>query len=85
MSVRIVIALAFLLTVQTNRVSSYKILGIFPSLSRSHYHMGRGLLKGLAAAGHEVTIVTPFSEKDSIQNYNEIKLTNINRVERAYK
>lgn len=55
-------------------VFGYKILGIFPTMMRSHHHVGRGLMKGLAFAGHNVTIVSPFKDDYKIENYNEIQL-----------
>lgn len=60
--------------IQCYAVVSYRILGIFPTTSPSHYYVGRALMKGLAADGHEVTIVSPFKEKNPIPNYNEVYL-----------
>lgn len=54
----------------------YKILGVFPCPSKSHYHLGHALMKGLADDGHEVTIVSPYSQKEPIKNYKEILLEN---------
>lgn len=59
-----------------SNVSSYKILGVFHPPCRSHYIAGNALMKGLARAGHEVTIITAFKEKDPIENYEEIFLEN---------
>lgn len=50
----------------------YKILGVFHQAAKSHYIVGNALMKGLAEAGHEVTIITAFKEKAPIQNYEEI-------------
>lgn len=52
----------------------YKILGVFICPSRSHYYVGHALMKGLADDGHEVTIVSPFTQKKPIKNYNEVLL-----------
>lgn len=60
--------------IERNGVASYKILGIFPTVSPSHYYVGKALMKGLAADGHEVTIISPFKEKNPIPNYTEIYL-----------
>lgn len=38
----------------------YKILGIVPYGLKSNYYIGYSIMKGLADAGHEVTIITPF-------------------------
>nr|QIK00365.1 UDP-glycosyltransferase [Xylotrechus quadripes] len=42
---------------------SAKILAIFPMAIPSHYILGNALLRGLAEAGHDVTMISPFSEK----------------------
>uniref|UniRef100_A0A182PQN2 UDP-glucuronosyltransferase n=1 Tax=Anopheles epiroticus TaxID=199890 RepID=A0A182PQN2_9DIPT len=42
-----------------------RILGILPSVGRSHYIIGAGLMKALLDAGHEVTIVSPYAMKDA--------------------
>ncbi|CAG9834242.1 unnamed protein product [Diabrotica balteata] len=53
--------------------SSYKILGIFPFAAPSHYFLGNELMKGLARAGHESTILTVFEEKKPPNdNYKQI-------------
>lgn len=63
--------LAFILlivAIVANNVRSAKILGIFPMSSRSHYILGSSLLKGLAEHGHEVTMISPFEEKNPPKN-----------------
>uniref|UniRef100_A0A182NJM0 UDP-glucuronosyltransferase n=1 Tax=Anopheles dirus TaxID=7168 RepID=A0A182NJM0_9DIPT len=40
-----------------------RILGILPSVGRSHYIIGAGLMKALLDAGHDVTIVSPYAMK----------------------
>lgn len=69
----VLIVLAFV-AIDGNGIASYKILGIFHTVSRSHYYVGSALMKGLAADGHEVTVISPFQEKNPIPNYNEIYL-----------
>lgn len=54
--------------------SGYKILGIFPVATPSHYSLGHTLLKSLAEEGHEVTMVGPFKSKTPIKNYKEVYL-----------
>lgn len=63
--------------IESNGVESYKILGVFHTMYPSHYHVGKALMKGLAADGHEVTIISPFNEKTSIPNYKEVHLEGI--------
>lgn len=55
-------------------VDCYKILGVFHPAAKSHYIVGNALMKGLAEAGHQVTILTAFKEKNPIKNYEEIFL-----------
>ncbi|XP_072387613.1 UDP-glycosyltransferase UGT5-like [Diabrotica undecimpunctata] len=45
-------------------VSPLKVLGLFPYGAPSHYFLGNELLKGIAEAGHDVTIITVFEEKN---------------------
>ncbi|XP_055910483.1 UDP-glycosyltransferase UGT5-like [Eupeodes corollae] len=56
---------------------SYKILGIFPSMLKSHFFVGNSLMKGLAEKGHEVTMISPFPEKIKLKNYRDIVTPNI--------
>lgn len=54
-----------------------RILGVFPMASKSHYILGTAYLKGLAEAGHDVTMVSPFNDSPRPKNgtYREIVLT----------
>lgn len=60
-----------------NDVSSYRILGIVPTPSKSHYFVGSALMKGLAADGHEVTVAAAYKEKNTIPNYTEIYIDDV--------
>ncbi|XP_057668876.1 uncharacterized protein LOC130901470 [Diorhabda carinulata] len=40
-----------------------KILMVFSLPSRSHYILGRSLATGLRQAGHDITMITKFTEK----------------------
>ncbi|PSN55487.1 hypothetical protein C0J52_02571 [Blattella germanica] len=54
--------------------SGYKILGVFPHVAKSHFVMAEELMKGLAARGHEVTVISHFPQKKPIPNYTDISL-----------
>lgn len=56
-----------------------RILGVFPFFARSHYILGSTLMKGFAEAGHDVTIIAPFTEKNPPKGgkWNEIMVDNI--------
>lgn len=53
---------------------SYKILGLFPHPGLSHFHFFEPILKGLAAAGHEVTVVSHFPNANPPPNYVDLPL-----------
>lgn len=53
---------------------AYKILCLFPHVAKSHFIMAEALLKGLAAKGHQVTMISHFPQKTPIPNYRDISL-----------
>nr|CAH7731538.1 unnamed protein product [Callosobruchus chinensis] len=65
----------------------YKILVIFPSPIVSHYILGEALASGLAEAGHDVTMVSPFQIKNLPKNgsYREVVLTGASRDQERHK
>lgn len=56
---------------------SYKILGIFPTMAKSHYITGGALMKALAAAGHEVSVISPFPQEKPLKNFRDITVLGI--------
>ncbi|XP_050505874.1 UDP-glycosyltransferase UGT5-like [Diabrotica virgifera virgifera] len=60
-------------------VTPYKILGVFPFGAPSHYFLGNELIKGLASAGHDVTMITVFEEKNPPKNgsYRQVILDGV--------
>lgn len=66
--------LILILLLAASCANCYKILGVYPCASKSHYYVGQALMEGLANDGHEVTIVSPFTEKKTIKNYKEVLL-----------
>uniref|UniRef100_A0A8D8GSP1 2-hydroxyacylsphingosine 1-beta-galactosyltransferase n=1 Tax=Culex pipiens TaxID=7175 RepID=A0A8D8GSP1_CULPI len=55
--------------------SGARILGILPMGAKSHNIIGAAYMKALAAAGHEVTVVSPYTLKSPPKNYRDIELT----------
>lgn len=55
--------------------SGYRILGLFPHPGISHYQFFHPIMKALAEAGHEVTVVSHFPNKEPIENYKDEALT----------
>ncbi|XP_053692404.1 UDP-glycosyltransferase UGT5-like [Sabethes cyaneus] len=67
---------AVVLLVLSN-VESYKILGLFPHPGISHHYFFDPVLKGLAAAGHEVTVVSHFPSPNPPSNFTDLKLEGV--------
>lgn len=66
-----------LITVLIHATAAYNILGIFPTMSKSHYIAGEALMRGLAAAGHNVTSISPFPQKSDIPNFRDYPIIGI--------
>lgn len=64
----------FLCITQT---SCFKILGLFPHAGASHFDFFSPLMRGLAEAGHEVTVVSQFPDKNPPNGYIDLPLTGI--------
>lgn len=69
-----VLPLTLILLLATHSASSYKILMVFPSFSPSHLIIATAPMRGLAEAGHEVTVVSSFPQKEKIPNYRDVYL-----------
>lgn len=54
--------------------TGYKILGLFPHPGVSHFNAFQPILKGLADAGHEITVISHFPEKNPPANYKDMPL-----------
>ncbi|XP_055904143.1 UDP-glycosyltransferase UGT5-like [Eupeodes corollae] len=54
-------------------INGYKILGVFPIASKSHFIFGEALMKGLAEKGHEVTVISPYPMSDKKYKGIEVK------------
>lgn len=49
---------------------NYRILGVFPVPDRSHFFLGDTLMKALAEAGHDVTMIAPF-KSDELPSFSK--------------
>lgn len=56
---------------------AYKVLGVFPTMSKSHYILGSKIMKELADKGHEVTVLTPFPMHKGVGNLTEVLVDGI--------
>ncbi|XP_044729432.1 uncharacterized protein LOC123292782 [Chrysoperla carnea] len=77
--------LAIILLINNSKltVDGAKILGLFPSPSKSHLILGHALLKDLAKKGHEVTMVSPFPLSKPVPNYRDIPMADLYKVMQA--
>ena len=46
-----------------SQVDGFKVLGVLPFGSKSHFAIGNSILKALHKAGHEVTVISPYPQK----------------------
>lgn len=51
-----------------------RVLGLFPHLSLSHFEFFHPIMRGLADAGHNVTVVSFFPDSDAPANYEDLLL-----------
>lgn len=56
---------------------AFNVLGFFPLPFKSHFIGAKTLLQGLAADGHNVTMISPFTQKESIPNFVDFQLDGI--------
>lgn len=67
--------LIFLMLCQTSvDAVSLKILGIFPHPGKSHFYFFHPILRELAERGHDVTVLSPFPDKNPPKGYHDLKL-----------
>lgn len=53
-------------------VNSYKILAMFPTITRSQLVYAQPLLIALAEKGHQVTVVSPYRLGKDVINYRDV-------------
>lgn len=56
-------------------LNGHRILGLFPHPGISHFQFFHPIMKALAHAGHDVTVVSHFPNKIPIENYRDEPLT----------
>lgn len=60
-----------------------RILGLFPHPGVSHFHFFHPIMRGLAEAGHNVTVVSHFPEAKPHKNYKDLPLTGLDLLTNA--
>jgi hypothetical protein len=67
-----------ILLVLIKSICAYRILGIFPHPGLSHFHFFHPIMRSLAEAGHEVTVVSHFPNQPPMENYKDELLSEVN-------
>lgn len=67
--------LVVILFLSASLAHGYKILGVFPFSSKSHYAIGEATMRALAEVGHEVTMISVYEKKNPLPNFKEIIIT----------
>lgn len=71
-----------------NVVNGANILVVFPLAGGSHYILGSGVTRVLVEAGHDVTLISAFEQKDPPKNggkWTDVVLTGfVEQLERLY-
>lgn len=62
-----VLIVSFLATAE-----GYKVLGVLPFISKSHFSIGHSILSSLLEAGNEVTVISPYPQKKQVKNYHDV-------------
>ena len=57
--------------------NGHRILGLFPHPGFSHFEFFQPIMQALAEAGHEVTVVSQFPNKEPHENYKDEVLNDI--------
>lgn len=63
--------------------NSYRILGLFPHPGVSHFHFFHPIMRELAAAGHNVTVISHFPDAKAPKNYKDLPLTGMDTLTNA--
>ncbi|XP_050501766.1 UDP-glycosyltransferase UGT5-like [Diabrotica virgifera virgifera] len=63
-------------------VHNYNVLIISPMVSSSHFYLGNALGRGLVEAGHQVTVVSPYEDKNPLKGYKDVVLTGLAQQKR---
>lgn len=58
-------------------VDGYKVLAVLPFGASSHFAIGHAIVKSLHGAGHDITTISPYPQKNPIQNYTDISTVEI--------
>jgi glucuronosyltransferase len=55
-------------------ICGFKVLGVFPYFSKSHFAIGSAIVESLHEAGHDITVISPFPKKNKVPRYHDISV-----------
>ncbi|XP_055920857.1 UDP-glucosyltransferase 2-like isoform X1 [Eupeodes corollae] len=64
-------------TLCLSNINAYNILGLFPHPGVSHFHFFHPIMRALAEAGHDVTVISHFPDKSPPAHYKDLVLTGV--------
>jgi glucuronosyltransferase len=67
----------FVLLALTAKIDGFKVLGVFAFGSKSHFAIGHGIVESLHKAGHDVTVISPYPQKNPNPNYRNISIAEL--------
>lgn len=70
------LSISFLITAPSS--DGLRVLGLFPHPGLSHFHFFQPIMRGLAEAGHNVTVVSHFPDTNPHKNYKDLQLSGLN-------
>ncbi|KAH8294651.1 hypothetical protein KR018_000874 [Drosophila ironensis] len=76
--------LAFCIFLLSAHVSAYNYLVVSPTSASSHHKISLSLAKGLAKAGHHVTLISAFEQKDPVINIKDVTAPGIRKAMDEY-
>lgn len=79
LSMLLLLALASMI-IAPQSIQAARILSVFPAVSKSHFAVGEALTLGLARAGHEVTLVSPYDYKSPVATLDVVQLTGVEEL-----
>ncbi|SPP79043.1 2-hydroxyacylsphingosine 1-beta-galactosyltransferase [Drosophila guanche] len=65
---------------EVNAGAPLKVLGLFPHPGVSHFHFFHPIMRSLAEAGHDVSVVSHFPDKNPVARYKDYPLTGIEKL-----
>lgn len=71
MAIKMIVGILVMTTVIPES-TSLQILGLFPHPGVSHFHFFHPIMLGLAEAGHNVTVLSHFPDKNAPSNYKDL-------------